>query len=437
MAKKPVKLKEWYKLDNAAKIFPGQNRSNWSNIFRFGVELNEKIDSGILEEAVRITLKRFPCFDVRIRRGLFWYYLEKNPNPAPPVNPDVNNPCRRVKWSENGRFLFRVYFYENRISVEFYHALTDAYGAAHFAMTLVAVYLRLTGKQIPDGGMVLDINEKASAEELEDAFPRFVDKRYPAKAERQKKFVYHYRGTRLPDHHVNVTTGYIPVDKIKEKAKEYGVTVTEFLAAVMLFSMYRIALREGKTDREVSVQVPVNLRNTFNTKTLRNFSLCYSVRINPQKGEYTFAEVLHAVSHYLKYINTEKELRAMINGNLGLENNLLARLMPLWLKNLGINIAFHITGEQSVSGMVSNVGILKCPEEMLPYVSRVMLMAGPGVINGSRCACVTWGNTLAVTLTNIYEQTDIQREFFTSLVKMKIPVKIESNRRNGHAETEG
>ena len=32
---------EWFKLDNAAKIFPGQNSDGWSNVFRIGVQLRQ------------------------------------------------------------------------------------------------------------------------------------------------------------------------------------------------------------------------------------------------------------------------------------------------------------------------------------------------------------------------------------------------------------
>ena len=121
--------KTWYKLDNAATVFPGQNTSRWSNIFRFSVVLDRKIDPEILEDALSNVLVRFPCYDVRIRRGLFWYYFEKNPNGAPPVEPDVVNPCHRVKFKENSGYLFRIYYYEKRISGDFYHALTDGMGA--------------------------------------------------------------------------------------------------------------------------------------------------------------------------------------------------------------------------------------------------------------------------------------------------------------------
>ena len=74
------KQKQWFKLDNAATVFPGQNTSRWSNIFRFSVMLTEKIDPDILEQALADVIPRFPCYDVRIRNGLFWHYFEKNPN---------------------------------------------------------------------------------------------------------------------------------------------------------------------------------------------------------------------------------------------------------------------------------------------------------------------------------------------------------------------
>ena len=80
----------------------------------------------------------------------------------------------------------------------------------------------------------------------------------------------------MPAHMVNITTGYMPVDALKNKAKEYGVTITEFIAALLLDVHYRKQLEEhrgrGKL-KDVSVQIPVNLRNSFPTKTLRNFSL--------------------------------------------------------------------------------------------------------------------------------------------------------------------
>ena len=91
---------DWLKLDNAAKIFPGQNLRTWSNIFRIGAQLKSEIDPQVLSAALKNTLRRIPSFNVRIRRGLFWYYFEQNTNEIE-VLPDIKNPCYRIKFKEN------------------------------------------------------------------------------------------------------------------------------------------------------------------------------------------------------------------------------------------------------------------------------------------------------------------------------------------------
>jgi NRPS condensation-like uncharacterized protein len=361
-----------------------------------------------------------------MRRGFFWYYLEKNDHPAPPVLPDIQNPCHRIRWHENNRFLFRVYYYEGKISIDFYHALSDAYGASRFLATLAAQYLRLLGHEIPPGESVLDINEPASSEELEDSFVRFASSK--AKNKTHNSFVYHAKGERLPAHTMNITTGYIPVDILHAKAKSYGVTITEFLSSVLLDVMYHKQLNEKRKQKDVCVQIPVNLRNTFPSITLRNFSLCYSARINPNMGEYTFEEILRQVSLYLRYINNPKELNTMMSANLKLETNPFMRSIPLFLKNIGVGLAYQMIGEKKISIMLSNFGVARLPAEMEPFVERFILMTGPGRVNGARWAAVSYQNTLALTAANIYKESDMERELFTRLVKMGIPVKIESNR---------
>lgn len=424
---KKLREREWFKLDNAGKVFPGQSTSKWSNIFRMSVILTEKVDPAVLERAVAATLPRFPCFNVRLRRGLFWYYFEKNPH-LPPVLPDIANPCQRVKRKENNGFLFRVYYYEKRISVEFFHALTDAYGTVRFLNTLTAQYLRLQGHEIPAGESVLDLDEPPLDDELEDAFPRFAGSK--GKLKRGNKFVYHVRGTKLPAHMCTIITGSMPLDKVKAVAKSYGVTITEFISAQLLYVHYLLQRREqGRRSREkeISVQIPVNLRNAFPTKTLRNFSLTYIDRIDPKMGEYTFEEMLKQVALYLRYVNNDKMLRAMIAGNLKLERNLLMRVMPLVVKDAAIGLSFRMTGERSTTVMFSNIGIVKIPEEMQPHIDRYVIMSGPGKLNGARCAGITYGNTFEVTIVSLYEEREIQRMFFRRMVELGIPVKIESN----------
>ena len=63
------------RLDNAAKIYPAARNQNWSNTFRLSATLTEDVDTAVLQQALEVTVPRFPSIAARLRRGLFWYYL--------------------------------------------------------------------------------------------------------------------------------------------------------------------------------------------------------------------------------------------------------------------------------------------------------------------------------------------------------------------------
>ena len=421
------KQKQWFKLDNAATVFPGQNTSRWSNIFRFSVMLTEKIDPYILEQALADVMPRFPCYDVRIKNGLFWHYFEKNPNGMPAIEPDIFNPCHRVKFKENGGYLFRIYYYENRISGDFYHALTDGLGACYFVCTLAAQYLRLRGYKISSGGNVLDITFPATKEELEDPYKKCGLSK--GKVSRKISSVYHVKGTRAPRHMVNITRGIISLDDVRALSKSYGATVTEFISALLLFVHYEKQKEEKRKQKKVCVQIPVSLRRTFGIHTLRNFSLYYLIDIDPLLGEYTFEEVLRHIIFTLRDINNEKTLRAMITANLKLANSPFMRIMPLAVKDFAIGLGSLFTGESTNTVLFSNLGKIDLPEDMLPFVDCVEIMAGPGRLNAVRCGGCGLKDKFIIDFANIFEESDIEKRFFTTLVKMGAHVKIESNRR--------
>lgn len=417
---------DWFRLDNAGILFPGQNTSKWSNIFRFTIELKEDIDPDILRQALLNVMPRFPGFDVRMRHGLFWYYLEKNPLPAPFVREDIQNPCYRVKFKEGDRFLFRVYYHGKRISVDLFHAISDGYGSANFTCTLVAEYLRLKGNSIPTGGFVKDIYEEPPKTELQDSFHKYA--RHKAGHAITDKHVYHPKGTPVPKHHVNFTSGIMSFPDIKKIAKEKGVTITEFFAAMLMDIHCQKQLRESRKQKEVSVQVPINLRNIYPSDTMRNFSVCLLVKVNPNLGEYTFDELLQQVALQLRLERDEKKLNAMISQHVKLEKNPFLKYLPLPVKNLGLSVATLVAAEKTATAYLSNLGPLDLPQEMYPLIEKVVFTPGPGIHHAARCGMATFGDKLIFTFANILEEADIEREFFTRLVKMGVHVKIESNR---------
>ena len=65
---------------------------------------------------------------------------------------------------------------------------------------------------------------------------------------------------------------------------------------------------------------------------------------------------------------------------------------------------------------------------MEPYIEKMSLVLAQGMVNAARCGVVSYNGTLALSVTNIYESTAVQKAIFTTFIKEGIPVKIESNK---------
>ena len=70
--------RNWYKLDNAAKLFPSLYKDSDRNGFRIAAILKEDIQEEALSDALVETLKRYPSYCVKLKRGFFWYYFDHN-----------------------------------------------------------------------------------------------------------------------------------------------------------------------------------------------------------------------------------------------------------------------------------------------------------------------------------------------------------------------
>ena len=418
----------WMRLDNAAKIYPAARRKNWNNFFRLSATLAEPVDRQVLQSALDVTVRRFPSMAVRLRKGIFWYYLEELSR-APRIREEKPWPLAHVPFKEVRECAFRVIVYKNRIAVELFHALTDGNGALTFVKTLVAEYLsQKYGVDIPNEDGVLCRLEAPSAGELEDSFLKYSG---AVRASRRERTAYHLSGTPEPDGALNLVTLMLDAQALRERAKACSVTVTEFLCAAMMaaiLELQREKVHFVRNRRPVKVLIPVNLRKLFPSTSLRNFALYVTPEVDPQLGEYTFEEILKLVSLQLRLVNDEKTVNSMMTQNLKIEQNPVAKFFPLFVKNLSVALTFLLTGEQTTSALLSNIGAVNIPDEMKAHIEKYLFFTGPGKLNGARCGVITLGDKLTFTFSNCYDETDIEREFFTRLVKMGIHVKIESNR---------
>jgi len=429
MAKEKNKSKRWFTLDNAAMIYPAAMSRRWNATYRVSATLNERIDPKILQKALQSTVNRFPTFALKLKSGLFWHYLE-HIDGAPAVEPDVANPCVYFRLKEGDGFMFRVRYHENRIAIEVFHVLADGSGGMSFLKTLVAEYIRIKhGVKIPRDHDIKDCNEKATDEEIEDSFDRYARKETLSRSE---SGAYHLTGTPAEFNYLNITTGIVPSDKLYQTAKKYGASVTEFLVSALIMSIYEIQkgeISKRKRKQRVKVCVPVNLRQFYPSKTVRNFSSFINIGINPAFGEYTFEETLKRIQHLIGLDASEKMINARMSKNVSDENNPVLRAIPLFIKNTTLKLMFWLNGDRLSSTTLTNLGVVKLPDEMSKYVDRFDFILGPMLYNPVTCACGSYNNKLVITFSRTIKETDVERNFFTFLVKLGVPVIVESNRR--------
>ena len=421
----------WMHLDNAAKIYPAAATRRWSNLYRLSATLNEDVDREILQSALDVTVRRFPSIAVRLCRGVFWYYLEEIPR-APKIRDEQAYPLVRMPFDDRNTCGFRVLVYKRRIAVEFFHSLTDGTGGLVFLKTLVAEYLsQKHGITIPAERGVLDRLEPPREEEMRDLFPENAAP--VGSGDRYKTDAYRLLGEYEPDGFCHNVTFIMDSELLRSKSRELGVTVTAFMAAA--FTMACIELQNADCpklvrQKEVKVQMPVDLRRIFGGETLRNFAYFSIPSIDPRLGEYTFEEVAGIITRFMQLDITKKSMSAKIHPNVKDEQNPLLKIAPLFLKNIVMKLVFNLVGEKTSTLSLSNLGVVDIPEVMRPYVDHFDFVLSPQSSAPYNAGMITYGGVARLNIIRNIREPRLERALYEVLRSRGVKVKVESNFRH-------
>ena len=417
-----MKAPSWTRLDNASIIYPSCRTRKYATIFRLAVTLDQEVSQDLLGQALRNSIKRFPGFRYTLDKGFFWWFLrrlENEPVTAPPFA------MRPFSFRKNGGYLFKAGCDGNRIVLDFFHALTDGTGAMTFAMSLTAEYIRLRyGVDIPAGKWILDLDQEPLKEEMEDSFDSFSGTKGSLDKEAR---AYHLHGTEESAGKLNNVKVSLPLDKMLDLAKENGCTVTELVTAVMLLS-----LQEVRSSKPVigdspflKVEVPVNLRPMFGSRTLRNFSSYVHLGIDVRNGNLSFGDILQEVKLQKRlYVNPHR-LTTRVAANVALEDNLAIRSIPLFIKRLAINFINSHKGENYCSQTFSNLGEISLPEGMSGHVRDIDFILGRPQQKSGACACVSYGNRLNLNFSRKIVEHGFEDAFVRNLQTMGIEAGVE------------
>lgn len=424
---KPSGQQNWSRLDNAAKIFPVISNPVRTMVFRLGIELNERVRVKELQAALAKTLEKYPYFTSQLKKGFFWYWLEPSES-IPMIQPDLGPPCRGFKMKQRNHFLLRILARENQISAEFMHVLCDGAGAMKFLLALVRNYGIERGWNLDPGIHPIE-DDLADEDELwEDSYQKYFDKYLPKPASLNRAYHLPFKVERKPE--FKVLTVQMDTSSALALSKKYNVSLTEYLAAVYLYVLQGFYLRERKNSRKrkkniIRIELPVNLRNLFPSKTLRNFALFIMPEIDPNLGEYSFKEITSIVHHYMQLETDPRQIKRIIRRNVAGEKKLFVRAIPLFLKVPILAIAYKNFGPPLYSGILTNVGRAVIPEDCTPYVKRFRFIAPPPDPKLKVCsAMISYKDKLVLTFGNHSLSLQFEREVILFLQKEGLNLKI-------------
>lgn len=400
-------MSRWYRLDNAAKIFPPSKSKRDPKIFRFSVTLYEEINEEILTKSLNETLEEYPIFKSSLKKGIFWYYLEET-NKIFTVNKETFSPCSKIKNNN----LFEVTYFKNRINLEVDHALTDGTGTLTFLKSLVANYLNIL-HNIKNNEV---INKGSIKEIKEDAFKKYKEDKY--KIISKNKVAYKINDEKYIDNRLKVIEGIISVKDIKNKAKELNVTVTEYLTSILIKS---IGMTKNKSKRPIVIMIPVNLRKYYPTYTVRNFFSVVNISYSYESN--SILEISKQVKSSFKEKLSKENIKNKMNSMIKLEDLFIVRLIPVFIKDIVLKIACNFEDRYQTMTL-SNIGIINMPEVYQKYIDYFSVFTSTSKIQMCMCSYL---DKMAISFTSKFVNSEIEKNFFKILSSENIKVIINTN----------
>ena len=263
--------------------------------------------------------------------------------------------------------------------------------------------------------------DASAGQQMADSFQKYygVGNR---KNRSKSHMAYQIRGQKVAENRIKVIEGILPAAHVLKEARGRETTVTVLLAAILTAAIgEEMNVRDRK--RPVVLNIPVNLRKYFASASARNFFGLVSVH-------YPFGERSGELEDIVTYLGecfrkelTTERLEGRMNSLGALEHNIVARVIPLFIKNIGMRIAFELS-TLSDTAALSNLGRVDMPSPMREYIRLFDVFCSTEKLQICMCS---FEENMVVSFSSSYVDTDIPMHFFRTLTAMGIPVEIVDN----------
>ena len=412
---------DWYKLDNVAKVFLASYNKRNPRSIRVSCVLNESIDRDVLERALTLTVRERPQFQVRIRRGFFWNYLEQT-DVMPVAVPESGGPCPSLYGGAyKGVLHYLVSYYNNRINIDMSHAISDGSGAFTLLKLLVFNYLKL---KYPDELKDASLRDTASSDDrFRNSYDHFYDDNgssaiLPKQILNKKKRAYQIQSRKLPYNQLQYIEAHTEADRLLKKSRELNVSLTSLIGAMMILAISAdMPTRQRK--RPVTISVPVNLRNFFPSDTLRNFFNNIDVS-HTIDGSETLEALAGKFDRELKESTAPERIKEQMNRYQNIEQLFLARMVPLFIKQPVVRF-FSKRETGRVTAILSNLGRIEMPPETAPFINGFTDFCSTDNIF---ITITSYNNDLVLGIATAYSGTGTIRRLLASIRELGSEVSL-------------
>lgn len=412
----------WRKLDDQAKVFALASNRKYSSVFRLSVILKEKVDEEILQKALDLALVKYQAFKVRMKRGLFWYYFQENEK-KPIVTIEKEYPFKKVNTKQNNYYLFKVTYFECKINIDFFHALTDGNGGGEFFKEIIYKYLELKYSNEFEESRQID----QIFEDSENAYKKNY-KKHSKKTPFPKAYM--MKGELLPKGEVAINHFNINLEQIKACSKCKQSTLSMYLVAMIAYSIYETNYRKNGGNKPINLCVPVNLKKYFLSDTISNFFSYMMVSLKLKNNKrYTFDNILDMVKkEFDKKYKLEKIIETM-SADAGMTNKFWIRIVPLFLKKLAVRIG-SLEMKKHFTMTISNIGKIEIDNKYSKYVEKFFVILSPDWAEKVKCGICSYENNLVVTFGTVLNDSLLENKFKELLLENNISLNIEGNEVN-------
>ena len=463
--------KIWYELDAFAKTYSSIISEGRTTCFRLSALFSENIDLEILKNVVISLEKKYPFYNSELKKGIFWNYLQQKKAHFM-IEEEKTYPCTDIQ-KDNP---LRIIYFNNKLSIEIAHFLTDGKGAALFFQDLIEEYLEkkyfLENIEKDKKDNLIDKTEKKKEVEIEKInkiinFGKKINKnekdfenkkseknffektrellgndsvlknsqkneyvdlyeKYMRKVSKETtiKSAFHLPMKILEKGQYHITTGEIDVESLKEESKKYGTTIGKYLLSVY----FKILLdRYSQAKNPIVIGVPVDLRKIFEETTYRNFFINITPSMDASLGAYSLSEIITYLDNYFALKITKKEFYKSIYKAMNPMQNIIIKSVPYLIKRMFFPFIFDYYGERGYTTGFSNLGIFKVNKKYEKYLKGFRFLPPPSKRCKIKMGVVSDCNKVYVNFGNLTANYDIERDFFVYLRKRGIKSKIITN----------